>query len=89
MAGAVTKKKSDFLILWNILTTQVIKSSEQVLYNCYYDLFSDRAILIRMLSGLISSLVPIMIYMIRWALPFSRATNRLCKNFDRLARHLT
>ena len=72
VADAVTKKKkekkSDFLILWNILTTQVIKSSEQVLYNCDYDLFSDRAILIRMLSGLISSLVPIMIYMMGFAL---------------------
>lgn len=69
MADAVTekKKKSDFLILWNISTTQVIKSSEQVLYNCYYDLFSDRAIL-RMLSGLILSLVPIMIYMMGVAL---------------------
>lgn len=75
MADAVTKKKkekkSDFLILWNILTTQVIKSSEQVLYNCYYDLFSDRAILISMLSGLISNLVPIMIYMMGFALPKS------------------
>lgn len=71
MADAVTEKKkekkSDFLILWSILTTQVIKSSEQVLYNCYYDLFSDRAIL-RMSSGLISSLVPIMIYMMGFAL---------------------
>lgn len=75
VADAVTKKKkekkSDFLILWNILTTQVIKSSEQVLYNCYYDLFSDRAILISMLSGLISNLVPIMIYMMGFALPKS------------------
>lgn len=71
VADAVTEKKkekkSDFLILWSILTTQVIKSSEQVLYNCYYDLFSDRAIL-RMSSGLISSLVPIMIYMMGVAL---------------------